>query len=39
MELVLIGMVIAAVATSVDVYCAFRGASDLPEAESSDETV
>jgi hypothetical protein len=38
MELVLIGMVIAAMATGVDVYCAYCGASELPEAENSDET-
>ena len=39
MELILIGMAIALLATGVDVYCAFRGTSDLTEAEISDETV
>ena len=38
MELILIGMAIALVATGVDIYCAFSGTSDLPEAEISDET-
>jgi len=38
MELVFIGMAIAAVATGVDVYCTFRGTSDLPEADLSDES-
>ena len=38
MELILIGVAIALVATAIDVYCAFTGTSDLPEADTPDET-
>jgi hypothetical protein len=38
MELILIGVTIGLVATAVDVYCAFRHISDLPEPDISDET-
>ena len=39
MELIFIGVAIGLVATAIDVYCAYRHISDLPEVDVSDETV
>jgi hypothetical protein len=39
MELILIGMTIALVATGVDIYCVFSGTSADPVAQTSDEAV
>ena len=38
MELILIGVAIGLVATTVDVYCTYRHISDLPEDDTGDET-
>ena len=38
MELILVAVAIAVIATAIDVYCAFTGTSDLPETDAPDET-
>jgi hypothetical protein len=38
MELIFIGVAIGLAATAIDVYCAYRHISDLPDTDISDET-